>query len=166
MATKPHGLRGEIYINSDPSTHEAIQPDSRIRLVRGEDSREFRVRGVRTARGGLLLSLDGVEDRDAAEHWAGAEVLVSREALLRDADTYFDFELVGLDVIARDGTALGRIAEVLGTGANDVLVVSGEHGELLIPAVTSAVLEVDTRAGRVTVDERVVVREREDSAKQ
>jgi 16S rRNA processing protein RimM len=113
----------------------------------------------------LLLVLDGIGDRTTAQRWAGADVFVDRESLLRDADTYFDFELVGLEVVARDGAPLGRITEVIGTGANDVLVVDGERGEVLIPAITNAVLHVDIRAGRVTVDERVVVTGGDDSSR-
>jgi 16S rRNA processing protein RimM len=165
VATKPHGLRGAIHVDVDPSARDTIRPDSRVRLARAASSQEFRVTDVRPVRGGLLLVLDGIGDRTTAQRWAGADVFVDRESLLRDADTYFDFELVGLEVVARDGAPLGRITEVIGTGANDVLVVDGERGEVLIPAITNAVLHVDIRAGRVTVDERVMVTGGDDSSR-
>jgi len=159
VVTKAHGLRGELQVDIDASIRDQIRADSRVRLADAARSQEFRVAVVRTTRGGLLLKLDGIDDRSAAEKWARAEVLVDRDALLRGADAYFDFELVGLQAITRNGEILGTVSEVLATGANDVLVVVGEKGEILVPAVASAVLEIDIAAGRVLIDERAVVRQ-------
>jgi 16S rRNA processing protein RimM len=157
--TKAHGLRGELQVDIDASIRDQICADSRVRLADAARSQEFRIAAVRTTRGGLLLKLDGIDDRSAAEKWARAEVLVDRDALLRGADAYFDFELVGLQAITGNGEILGTVSEVLATGANDVLVVVGEKGEILVPAVASAVLEIDIAAGRVLIDERAVVRQ-------
>ena len=159
VVTKAHGLRGELCIDSDPSTHDRTQRDARLLLVIGEHSQEFRVSAVRATRAGLLMKLDGVDDRSAAEAWVRADVFSDREALVRDAASYYDFELVGLEVFTDAGVRLGTISEVVATGANDVLVVAGDHGEILIPAIASALLEVDTVARRVRVDERTIVRQ-------
>jgi len=161
---RPHGLRGELHVSSDPSTRDAFLPTVRLRLVTSTDSREFVVEKVREASRGLVLTLDGVRDRTEAEHWAGAEVFISRESLARGADSYFDFELVGLEAIDSRGASLGRVSEVLATGANDVLVISAvSGGELLIPAVAGALLSVDLEAGKLIVDDRAVVRSDEPS---
>ena len=157
--TKAHGLRGELQVDTDPSTHDSIRSDSHVRLVDGERSRKFRVAGVRPNRSGLLVKLDGIDDRSAAEEWTRAAVVVDREALLQSADTYYDFELVGLHVLARDGAPVGTVREVLATGANEVLVVAGAKGEILVPAVASVLLEIDVHAGHVRIDERAVVRD-------
>ena len=64
---------------------------------------------------------------------------------------YYLHEIVGLAVEAEDGRALGQIQEVLRTGANDVYVVAGPLGELLIPAIADVVRSIDVTAGRVIV---------------
>jgi 16S rRNA processing protein RimM len=60
-------------------------------------------------------------------------------------------DIVGLTVEAEDGRRLGQIQEVLRTGANDVYVVAGPLGELLIPAIADVVQSIDLEAGRVVV---------------
>ena len=117
---------------------------------------------VRRAQRRLLLRLEGIEDRSTAEAWAGADVLVARDALSAKADTYFDFELVGLEVRSSSGASLGTVTEVIATGANDVLVIAAGRRELLVPAIPGALLEVDAEGGRVVVDERMVVRDDEE----
>ena len=67
-------------------------------------------------------------------------------------DEYYVYQIVGLDVWTGEGEHLGRVSEVLFTGANDVYVVQGEKGEILIPAVEDVVLEVDLASGRLTVE--------------
>jgi 16S rRNA processing protein RimM len=156
---RPHGLRGELHVASDPSIPATLQPTVRLRLVTATDSRQFVVEQVRDAPRGLVLALDGVRDRSEAERWVGADVFISRESLSRNADSYFDFELVGLEAVNGEGTVLGRVSEVLATGANDVLVIASTGGgEILIPAITRALLGVDLEAGRLVVDERTAVR--------
>ena len=156
---RPHGLRGELHFAGDPSTRDTLQPTVRLRLVTATHSQEFVVEQVRDAPRGLVLALDGVGDRSEAERWVGAEVFISRDSLSSSADSYFDFELVGLEVVSDEGVVLGRVSEVLATGANDVLVIaSTSGGELLIPAIAGALLGVDVEAGKLIVDERTAVR--------
>ena len=64
---------------------------------------------------------------------------------------YYWSELIGLDVVTREGVALGRVTGLLETGANPVLVVEGER-ERLIPFVEAVVVAVDVAGGRLTVD--------------
>jgi 16S rRNA processing protein RimM len=74
------------------------------------------------------------------------------EAMPLGEDEYYVYQIVGLDVWTAEGEYLGRISEVLFTGANDVYVVQGEKGEILIPAIEDVVLEVDLDGGRLTVE--------------
>ena len=97
-----------------------------------------------------------VEDRNAAEALVGASLFIEK-ALLPDleADTYYWFELIGLEVVDARGHSLGVIDAVLPTGSNDVYVVK-DHAhqpaqEILIPALASVVLEVDLAGGVMRV---------------
>jgi 16S rRNA processing protein RimM len=102
---------------------------------------------------GLLLNLDQVFDRDAAEGWVGAEVWVPRSVLPAPAEgEFYWIDLEGLEVLTLDGVALGRVAHLFSTGANDVVVVRGER-ERLLPFVRPQVIrQVDLAAGRMLVD--------------
>ena len=65
---------------------------------------------------------------------------------------YYQFQLMGLEVWTSDGKRLGQVAEILPTGSNDVYVVQGEDGELLIPAIEDVVKSVGLETGRITVE--------------
>jgi 16S rRNA processing protein RimM len=67
-------------------------------------------------------------------------------------DTYYWFQLIGLRVVTTAGEELGEIAEIITTGSNEVFVVRGPRGELLIPAIEDVVQEVDIAGGRILID--------------
>jgi 16S rRNA processing protein RimM len=60
-------------------------------------------------------------------------------------------ELIGLRVVTNTGQELGTIGDVISTGANDVWVVPGSNGELMIPAIADVIERVDTAAGVVII---------------
>ena len=122
------------------------------RVYLGEKVTPFVLEGSRLHKGNALLKLGGCDDRDAAEKLRGQLVQIPiEEAMPLGDDEYYVYQIVDLDVWTAEGEYLGRISEVLFTGANDVYVVQGEKGEILIPAVEDVVLEVDLDGGRLTV---------------
>ena len=73
------------------------------------------------------------------------------EAIPLEDDEYYYYQLEGLEVVSDEGERLGVIREVLETGANQVFIVDGAAGELLLPNTEEVVLAVDLEAGRMTV---------------
>lgn len=102
---------------------------------------------------GLIAAFAGITDRDAARELIGAEIEIDRAQLRELAPgEYYWHDLLGMQVVNNSGKALGRLTEILETGANDVLVVKGE-GRHLIPLVwNSYVLAVDREQGIIRVD--------------
>lgn len=103
---------------------------------------------------GPVAKLAGCEARDAAEALRGAEVAVPREALAEaDEGMLYQVDLVGLEVVAEDGSVLGRVEGFFEAGDTSVMVVAGADGrERLIPFVPDFVKSVERDARRVTVD--------------
>lgn len=101
----------------------------------------------------LVGKLAGVEDRDAAIAWRGADIGLPREQLpTAGYGHYYWADLEGLTVRHRDGRELGKVAYLLATGQHDVLVVQGER-EVLIPFVMDKfILAVDLANGLIDVD--------------
>ena len=64
---------------------------------------------------------------------------------------YYIYQLIGLDVYTDEGELLGKLADVLPTGGNDVWVVRTEKGEVLLPAIRQVVRKVDLEAKRIVV---------------
>jgi 16S rRNA processing protein RimM len=68
------------------------------------------------------------------------------------ANEYFLYQVIGLEVLAEDGARLGRVTDLIETGANDVLVVTSDDGaDVLLPSHPDVVLEMDPGAGRIVV---------------
>jgi 16S rRNA processing protein RimM len=100
----------------------------------------------------LIAKLQGCNDRDTAARLKGLDVALPRAALPASADgEYYWNDLIGLEVVTREGVSLGRIAGVIETGASQVLVVRGER-ERLIPFTEPVVISVEVANGRLTVD--------------
>ena len=147
----PWGVRGEVKVAIETDFPERFKRLKRVYL--GEKATPFVLEGSRLHKGHALLKLGGCDDRNAAEKLRGQLVQIPlEEAMPLGEDEYYVYQIVGLDVWSTEGEHLGRVGEVLFTGANDVYVVQGEKGEILIPAVEDVVLEVDIAGGRLTVE--------------
>lgn len=101
---------------------------------------------------GPVGKLAGCEDREGADALRGADVAVSRVALGEaEEGTYYQVDLVGLEVVDEGGKALGRVEGFFETGETSVMVVQGGR-ERLIPFIPDYVKAVDRDAKRITVD--------------
>lgn len=148
-----HGLRGTLKIESWCEPIEAIL-GYRPWFLRST-AREWRIESLQGRRHGrgLLVQLAGLDDPDRARLWVGATIEVPRSALppLPEGQFYWS-DLEGLEVRNLEGISFGRVARVVPTGANDVLVVVGER-ERWIPFVLGRhVQEVDLERGLLIVD--------------
>ena len=103
---------------------------------------------------GFVAKLEGIDDRDAAGAMKGQLLAVAPEALPEPLeDEYYWRDLVGLQVYDATGKHIGRVREMMATGANDVLVVAlTGGGQELIPFHRQYVPEVDVAAGKLSVD--------------
>ncbi len=102
---------------------------------------------------GLIARIAGVEDRDQARRWLGAEIAVDRTQFPEPGPgEYYWVDLIGLRVYTRDGADLGQVSHLFATGANDVLVIEGDR-ERLVPFVLDEIVErVDLQQGVIEVD--------------
>lgn len=152
--SRPNGLQGAVVVHSDPSMADVLARGLAVELLpRSGRPLATRILSAAPIRGGVRVTFDHVHDRNAAEALVGATVNVQRSQLGDLAEgEYLDVDLIGLEVVGDDGKALGRLVEVISTGANDVYVARDQGGaEVLIPAVAHAVLDVNLDAGRMTV---------------
>lgn len=107
--------------------------------------RSGRLLSLRRGPKGPLLRVEGVSDVDAASALCGREVLARAVDLPPEwsAAAEPDAETVGLAIVDETRGALGEVVEVIETGANDVWVVEGPLGEVLLPVIAEVVLSVD-----------------------
>lgn len=102
----------------------------------------------------LLVKLEGVDDREAAEKLCKQHIAVLESQLDKlPSGEYYWRDLIGLRVMNRDAVELGCVAELLETGANDILVVRDEkNNERLLPWNDSVVVGVDLTQRHIKVD--------------
>ena len=145
---KPHGLRGELVIAPIGQTLGSLSPSVPIWIGR---STPYRFESVRRHQGRLLVTLDGCDDRDAADRLRGVDVEVERHRLaeLPDDEWYVD-DLVGYLVQDADGNGAGRVTAVV-EGAHDMLEVSWDGTTVLVPMVRQWLVSTDPHARRIVV---------------
>jgi 16S rRNA processing protein RimM len=118
----------------------------------GEELRPAVVEGRQLHGARAVLKLQGVDERAEAEKLRDLLIQVPvDEAVPLDEDQYYQYQIVGLEVWTQEGEYLGRVAEVLETGSNDVYVVRDGGQETLIPALSDVVLDVDLKENRMEV---------------
>lgn len=148
---RPHGIRGELRMEILTDYPERLVPGRRVYL--GEEHRPFTIEAVRRHQGLLLLKLKQCNDRTMAESFYHALVYVRlTDAVPLEEGEYYHFQLIGMRVETESGEVLGEITEVLDAqGANDVYVVQGPRGEILIPGIRDVVRVLDVAARRMVI---------------
>ncbi len=160
---RPHGVRGEVSVELRTDEPERRFADGVVLDVRRpgdrsspEDPARVTVVGSRSHQDRLLLTFAEVGDRSAAEQLRGALLVTDVGGQVPDdPEEFYDHQLVGLAVVTDHGTPSGTVAEVVHTGAQDLLVVRRPgRDDALVPFVVALVPEVDLAAGRVVVADR------------
>jgi len=148
-----HGVRGWVRVYSYTEPREAVLNYDRWLLSGKHGWQEAIVAEGQRHGKTIIARLDGYVDRDQAASLIGIEVGVPRESLpTTGKDEFYWSDLEGLRVMHRDGNVLGKVAYLLETGANDVMVVKGEQERLIPFVMDKVVLGVDLDKGEIEVD--------------
>ncbi|XSG74458.1 ribosome maturation factor RimM [Herpetosiphon llansteffanensis] len=146
------GVRGELKISMISSHPEHIQKLKHLFV--GNLEKPYTIGRLHQHKGSLyLLRLSEVDTREAAEAMQGLEAYIHRsDAAPLANDEYFLHDLVGLQVQTEAGDVIGQAAEIIETGANDVLVVRKlGQADILVPMVRAVVRSIDIAGGTITV---------------
>lgn len=151
---KVRGIRGEVIVRPLSDVPERFAGLEAALVVEADGTAaRFEVESVRPLQGEYIVKLEGIEDRLAAkDRLVGRGLAVGDEAVPPPSDDEnYHFELLGLEVVRSDGGRVGTLESIIETGANDVYVVRGPGGEVLIPATREVIEKVDVAAGRMIV---------------
>lgn len=149
---KPHGIHGELKIESLSGDLDHFHNLSTLILQRGQQREEHQIEGVRFASGLVLVRLKGVSTPEAAKRWRGWEVVASRDhaAPLADGEVYYA-DLVGLTAFSGDDN-VGVVSSVLEGGPWPFLEVRLATGETrVVPFQEHFVGPVDLESGRIEI---------------
>ena len=152
---RPHGVRGDLICEIRTDEPEQRFVVGSVFSTDPTDRGPVTLASVRPYKDRLLITLDGVRDRTAAEGLRDVQLCVDSDELPQpdDPDEFRDHELVGLTVETTAGERVGSIARVEHGHAHDMLVVAREGARpALIPFIRQMVPTVDRSGRRVVVD--------------
>lgn len=153
VISSTHGIRGEAKVFPTTDNPVRFKKMKEVILDTGKEEEVLEIEGVKFFKNMVIVKFKGIDDINDMEKYKGKELYVTRENAQRlGKDEYFIADLLGMDVVEDTGRKLGKIKDIIETGANDVYVVEMENKkELLIPAIKQCILKVDLAAGLIEV---------------
>jgi 16S rRNA processing protein RimM len=151
---RPHGVRGEVVVEVTTDDPAARYELGSVLVTEPSSAGPLTIDGIRPHQGRLLITFEGVEDREQADELRGVRLCVDSAEVepTGDPDEFHDFELVGLAAVDADGKPLGEVLRVEHSPGHEMLVlrlVDGRQG--LVPFVSAIVPEVDLAGRRVVL---------------
>jgi len=148
-----HGVRGEVKLWS--FTVEPLAVANYGPLETEDGKRRFEIEALRPAKDHLVARLKGIGDRDAAMSLRNLDLFVPRERLppIEEADTFYHADLIGLDVMAPDGTQIGTVHALHNFGAGDIIEIMplGSGEPVMLPFTETTVPKIDLKAKQIVV---------------
>ena len=153
VITSPHGVHGEVNVFPTTDDPKRFLDLKKIYLDTKKELIECEIKSVKFFKNMVILSFNGMDDRNAIEKYRQCDLLIDREdAMELGEDEYFICDLIGLDIIDEDDKKIGVLKDVMTSAANDVYVVEKTDGEeLLIPAIRDCILDTNLEEGYIRV---------------
>jgi 16S rRNA processing protein RimM len=149
---RPHGVRGEFSVEVLTDFPERFNSLETIYLGDADNAQIVQVSSTRWHKNHVLMKLKHCDDRSSVETLRGLLVQVPiDEAMPLEEDEFYPHQLIGLNVITVDGESLGQVNHILYTNANDVYIVNGPKGEILLPAISDVIEQVDLSEKKMIV---------------
>ena len=153
IITASHGLKGEVKVF--PTTDDVKRFKKLKEVILNFENKDLKleVEGVKFFKNQVILKFKGLDNIDDIMKFKSSPIYVTRDNAIKcDKDEYFIADLIDMNVFDEDEKLIGKIVDVIQTGANDVYVVSDSNKkEILIPAIRECILMVDV------IDKRMVV---------
>ena len=148
------GLGGLLRVKSftqDPTDLAAYGPVD-AETADGKPLRQLALKVTGSAKDAMIVRAAGVTDRTQAEALKGARFYVDRDALPEtEEDEYYAADLVGMEAVLADGTAIGTVRAVYDFGAGDVIEIEGQGASQMLSFTHDTVPEIDLEARRIVV---------------
>ena len=152
--SKARGLQGEIKVELLTDFPERFKHLGSVELeLRNGEVRTLELERVSVNGTRMVVKFMGIDDRETADWLRGAYINVTREQLVPlDQDSFYDFDLIGMQIVRTDGKEVGTVIKIERYPANDVLIVSTATDDIMLPAIKDIVRNVDVEKKLITVD--------------
>lgn len=151
---KARGVKGHAFVmpfTDDPAARFAV---GSVLVTEPAAAGPLTVASMSDASGKLVLSFDGVGDREAIEALRGVQLVMPRgdRPALDDPDDFYTDDLIGLKAQTVAGQQLGPVVDVIDIAGTEYLVLNVDGAERLVPFVRAIVPTVDIAGGSVVID--------------
>ena len=155
QVTSSWGNKGEVKVYILTDFPDRFAQLNQISWFRDDLERRLTIEQTRKHKGMILVKFSGIDTVSEAEKLKQGYLRIPIDARVPLPEGHFyHFEIIGMAVVDRDGTPIGCIRDILETGSNDIYVIDrgAEVNDLLLPALKSVVLSVDTDKKVMTVE--------------
>jgi len=148
------GNKGEVNVRPLTDIIDRFKNLENVFLRNKNSQIILNVEKIRIKKDTIILKLKDIENIEEAQMIVGSFLEVERKnAVKLSKDTYFIFEIIGLEVYTENNIFLGKVENVISTGSNDVYVVKRkDKEELFIPAIHDVVKNIDLEKKRITIN--------------
>lgn len=153
IITGTHGLKGEVKVFPTTDDKERFLDLEDVLLDTGSELLELKVEYCKFFKKFVFVKFEGLDDINEVEKYKRCPLLVTREnAVELEEDEYFVADLLSLTIVDDSGVTVGKLENVISTGANDVYeVLTEDGGRILLPAIKECILDVDMNEGIILV---------------
>lgn len=153
VISSSHGIKGEVKVFPTTEEPKRFKKLKKVFLDLGEEKKEIEIEQVKFFKQFVILKIKGIDSIEDVEKYKGKDLVIERkDALPLGENEYFIGDLIGIKVVTEDEKVLGRLKDVLQTGANDVYVVERDREkDLLLPAIKECILEVNLEKSEMKV---------------
>jgi len=147
------GNKGEVNVLPLTDSIDRFKNLDNVFLRSKKSQTILNVEKIRKRNDTVILKLKDIENIEEAKMIVGSFLEVERKnAVKLPKETYFIFEIIGLEVYDENNIFLGKVENVISTGSNDVYVVKNkDKEELFIPAIREVVKNVNLEKKRITI---------------
>ena len=145
----PWGIKGKLKVEIVTDFPQRFTPCSKIYI----NQQPMTIDSTEWHKGKAIIKLSTIDSIEDAQRLRGQPIEIHHSQLQPLPEgQYYHFQLIGLEVETTQGELLGNITEILTAESNDIYVVNGDRGEILIPAIEDVVKSIDLNKGRVVIE--------------
>lgn len=152
VVTTTHGIRGEVKVFPTTDDVTRFKKCDEVILVTREGNLTLHVEGAKFFKNIVILKFREFDNINEVERFRKCDLMVTRDQALPLAEgQYYLCDVIGAEVVEEDGSHIGKVTDVIETGANNVFAIQTDEGkEVLFPVIPDCIKKVDTKAGIVT----------------
>lgn len=148
-----HGYRGLVKVVPLTDFPQRFKNLKHVMINCHGHVKVYDIESVKPYKEVYLIKLKGIDSSENAAEYKNALLQIKESDIYPLPEGYYyHFQLEGLSVYDIEKGFLGKIKEIIETGANDVYVIDSEkNGEILIPAIKDVIINIDLEQNKMEI---------------